>query len=657
MVARRHGVTKATMKALARDERVALKVARTTDSFQNFAARLGIGTDNLSSQDTYGFNPITRVRTLLEWMYRGSWLVGQAVDCIAEDMTKAGFSLQGEMSPDAQDQILRAWTRLMLWEKVQETIKWSRLYGGAIAVLLIDGQDTATPLRLETIQKGAFKGLQVLDRWMVEPSLNDLVTDIASPDLGQPKFYRVSLSAPALPNMTIHHSRCVRFIGVKLPYWQEVSENLWGMSVVERTYDRLVAFDSGTQGASQLTYRAYLRTLKVPQLRNIVAGGGAALEGLLAQVAMMRKMQSNEGITLIDGDDTFETSSYSFAGLSDVLLQLGQQLSGAFQTPMVRLFGQSPSGLNSTGESDLRTYYDGINQRQETTLRHPVDVINRVVAASEGVQLDNSYAFEFNPLWEMDDKEKAEVAKSITETVLAVEESQMLPPGVALMELKQQSKITGVFTNITDDMIEAAKTAPLPGVDEALNGLLNPAAGMSPEPGLSGEEPPAQAREAAPGPGARPGPPSTRDGLPLLEVCGLPIQVETAKGERRTGDGWEVVMPEDYGLIRRTGSAEGPDEAMDCFVGPDRRSRDVWVIDQCNPDTGQFDEHKMMLGFRSARDAVACYHAAYTDRASDRIMGVTHWTVDQLRFWLEHGDVTRPVHRGISRKKPELRVA
>jgi hypothetical protein len=51
---------------------------RRPDSFQNFSARIGLGTENLQSPATYGFNPITRNRQLLEWMYGGSWIVGKA---------------------------------------------------------------------------------------------------------------------------------------------------------------------------------------------------------------------------------------------------------------------------------------------------------------------------------------------------------------------------------------------------------------------------------------------------------------------------------------------------------------------------------------------------------------------------------------------------
>lgn len=619
---------KQLQKVQARVDKDVARVIRksTTDSFQNFAARLGIGTDNLSSGSTYGFNPITRVRTLLEWMYRGSWLVGKAVDCIAEDMTKAGIELVGENDPKDFDKLHKAMVKKLLWKRLQETLKWSRLYGGALAVIMIDGQKTETPLRIDTVGKGQFQGLIVLDRWMVDPSFNNLVTDPASPDLGFPKFYTVTADAPALPRMKIHHSRCIRFIGIKLPYWQEVSENLWGMSVIERLYDRLVAFDSATQGASQLLYKAYLRTLSIPNLRELIAAGGAAYEGLLQQVALMRNLQSNEGMSIIDAEDKFEGHQYSFSGISDTILQFGQQLSGAIDTPLVRLFGQSPAGLNSTGESDMRIYEDGIGQRQESDLRNGLDSVLRIEAASCGIKLDDSFSFTFRPLSKLTDSQKAEIAKSKTETVMSVEEKGIIGPDVALKELKQQSRETGVWTNITDEDIEAAKSMSAPGVDEALDGLLG------------GEKPVPLAEEGG-SEGRTKAPAFAKDSLPLIEFQGLPICIENLRGTRRQGNGWQVIMPADYGYIRRTGSAEGPDEGMDVFVGEDAQAPDIWVVDTAKPD-GSFDEHKCMLGFGSEREAIRCFKRAYTN-GSDRIIGIKRMSVEGFKQWLET-DVTIP---------------
>jgi phage-related protein (TIGR01555 family) len=453
------GATKRTLNKAIRDEIATAKLIRTGDSFQNFAAKIGIGTDNQTSGSTYGFNPISRNRGLLEWMYRGSWICGKVVDCPADDMTRAGIEMTGDMDPDDIDKLHQGMNQLAIWPSINATAKWGRLYGGAIGVMLIDGQKPETPLRPDTVGKGAFKGLLVLDRWMVQPNYGELVTEFG-PDLGKPKFYETVVEGFAIPRMKIHYTRCLRIDGVDLPFWQKITENLYGMSVLERLYDRLVAFDSTTQGAAQLVYKAHLRTLSVEGLRTIIAAGGKALEGLVGQVDMMRRYQGNEGISLIDAKDKFETHAYSFTGLDQVLLAFGQQLSGAADIPLVRLFGQSPAGLNATGDSDIRNYYDGINQQQELHLRRPLTSLFVVLARSLGINLPDGWGFNFKPLWQLSDEEKANVADKVSTAVSRVEETGIISPKIALKELKQSSRVTGIFSNITDEDIEAASDDP-----------------------------------------------------------------------------------------------------------------------------------------------------------------------------------------------------
>ena len=129
-------------------------------------------------------------------------------------------------------------------------------------------------------------------------------------------------------------------------------------------------------------------------------------------------MQNNEGMTVLDGDDEFEVSQYSFSGLDSVLLQFAQQLSGALQIPLVRLFGQSPAGLNSTGESDIRNYYDGIQAQQEAKLRRPFTSLLQILCRSVlGKALPEGSSFEFTSLWQLSDAEKATISKTVTDAV------------------------------------------------------------------------------------------------------------------------------------------------------------------------------------------------------------------------------------------------
>jgi phage-related protein (TIGR01555 family) len=437
-----------------------LPVASTTptaDSFHNAAARLGYGANNLLSGSTYAYSTASRNRQQLDNAYDSNWVVGRAVDCVAEDMTMRGVEVHSSADPSEIEALTAEWQRLKIWSSICDAIRWSRLYGGSVAVLLIDGQDMSQPLRPDTIGRGQFKGLAVLDRWQLSPSQSDLVKALG-PELGLPKFYDVVNDYNALAGSRIHHSRVIRIEGQQLPFYRKQAEMGWGVSVLERLWDRLVAYDSATMGTAQLVYRAHLRTMKIKGLRDIIAAGGPALEGLVKQIDFMRATQSNEGVSVLDGEDEFDTATYTFAGLSDVLLQLAQQLSGSLQIPLTKLLGQSPAGLNSTGESDLENYYSGIEQQQETKLRSGITKLIDVSWRSlHGAPPPEGTTFTFNPLWQLSDKERTEIAKTTTDTVTAAVEKSLVKKSTGLKELRQASRTSGTWTNISDEEIAAAE--------------------------------------------------------------------------------------------------------------------------------------------------------------------------------------------------------
>jgi len=430
----------------------------TGDSFTNFLAKLGANTQNLQSYSQYSLSPfVTRNRIDLEAAYRSSWLVGQVVDTVAEDMTREGVTINSELPPDDIKLIQSTFTDLAIWHEISNTIKWARLYGGAIAVILTEGADYEKPLNINAVGKGRFKGLVVFDRWMLDPSFGDLVTEIG-PSMGKPKYYRILPGMPALSGVKVHYSRVIRFDGIELPYYQRLTENLWGLSVVERMYDRLVAFDSATQGASQLLHKAHLRTIQVKGFREALALGGATESAVVKQFNYIRLLQTLEGLTVLDGEDKFEVHPYSFSGISDVLMQFGEQISGATGIPLVRLFGQSPAGLSSSGESDLRNYYDHINKLQESQMRAALvklfDVVGRSVL---GKSLPKGFEFEFNSLWQLSDTEKGQIAATDATTIASAYGAGLITKKIGMKELLQSSRVTGRFTNITGEDIESAK--------------------------------------------------------------------------------------------------------------------------------------------------------------------------------------------------------
>lgn len=423
---------------------------------------LRLGSDPRARNTFAATTYIPQFKTLnrqeLEWAYQGSWMCGLAVDIIAEDMTREGIEVKGT-DPEIADRIDTAFDDLGIWDSLTDTLKWSRLYGGAIAVMLIDGDDMSQPLRLDSVQRGSFKGLYPLDRWQIQPSEKKI--QALGRNFGKPVSYEIlpGVSGLEMPDnaRNVHYSRVLRFDGVTMPAYIRQAYQYWGASVLERVIPRIMAFDSATQSATQLLSKVFLRYYKVKGLRQLLTNATAA-KGFYKQMDVVREFQGIEGMTLGDAEDEFQTFNYTFTGLPDILLQFGQQVSGAIGVPLVRLFGQSPVGLNSTGEMDLRLYYDDVKRRQDADLRENLKRLLKIVHKSEfGIEPDDGFTFEFRPLWQMTSEAKATVSQTMTGTILQAYDSQLIGAGRALDELKKLSEVTGIFTTLTDEDIREAE--------------------------------------------------------------------------------------------------------------------------------------------------------------------------------------------------------
>mgnify|MGYP003653176387 CR=1 FL=1 len=229
--------------------------------------------------------------------------------------------------------------------------------------------------------------------------------------------------------------------------------------------------------------------MQIEGLREIIAAGGQAQKNLVTALDMMREMQSIEGTTLLDSKDVFAAHTYSFGGIDDVIMQFAQQLAGAIGVPMSRLFGQSPKGLNATGEGDMRVYHENIAAAQESQLRGG---LNKVVAVEYrslfGRDVPDDLDFDFRPLVGMSDQDKSTLAGTTANVVIAAYDSGVIDQPTALRELQAVGGITGIFTNITDEAVQEAEDEPPP----APGGFV-PLASIAPgAPAMPGAQPAAE---------------------------------------------------------------------------------------------------------------------------------------------------------------------
>jgi len=143
--------------------------------------------------------------------------------------------------------------------------------------------------------------------------------------------------------------------------------------------------------------------------------------------------------------------------------------------------------------------------------------------------------------------------------------------------------------------------------------------------------------------------------IPELGLSGAHgVSIETAAGGTRNGPvdaktgkpAWSAKMGAAYGRIKGTRGAD--DENLDIFVGPHQHQKShVLVIDQKHPESGRFDEHKILAAFHKPSDAIKAYLDSHDDKGADRIGGLRIMTADEFSDWLK-GDATHPTSEAMS---------
>lgn len=452
--------------------------AKARDAFSNPLARLGFDTPNLLEGTQYSFQRLTRDYATLNALYRESWIVRRIIDTIPGDMLKNGFHLTTELGPDLLKRFEMEMRRTQFKQQLNKGLKWGRLYGGALGVMLIKGQgdDLSTPLDLDLLLPGDYAGILILDRWNGVSPNSELVSDIDDPEYGLPDSYLVT--DPSGGRMVnIHHSRCIRFPGNDLPYWEQLAEIYWGASVLESVFDELKKRDNVSWNIAQLTFMANLRVLKMADLGQLLASTDSVSQrDLYNTLQAQNALMNNMGMMIMDAADGMETHQYTFGGLAQCYEQFIMDIAGAAEIPVTKLFGRSPSGMDATGESDLQNYYDMIGEKQESVLRPILNKILPVLCLSVFGAIPDDLDFDFDPVAEPSDEQRTELAKTGTDIVVSAVQAGLVSPRAGLKELKQQSERTNVWTNITDEDIAKAS-------DEIDNGEMD---GMGGYPGMGG---------------------------------------------------------------------------------------------------------------------------------------------------------------------------
>lgn len=449
----------------------------TMDAFSNQLFRLGFGSQAPIEATQYPLTRMTDNYALLNSLYRDNWVVQNVVDIIPADMLREWFTLSGEgVTPERVARVERTFRTTLLRDRINTGLCWGRLYGGAAGLIIIKGQeDLSQPLDLSTIMPGSYQGLYILDRWSgITPDL-ELVTDPGDVDFNLPMWYNMT-DARGQTVAHIHHSRILRFTGRELPFLEKVAEMYWGESEIEALYEDVKKHDNVSHNIANLTFRANVDTMTVQNLDQLLSVGGTAQQKRFWETMQaISVVKSNFGLQLVNRDDSVQNTQYTFTGLKDVYDSMCLDLSGASRIPVTKLFGRSPAGMNATGESDLKNYYDYVDTIRESKLRPILERLLPVILMSAIGFVPDDLDIQFPLLWTPTAKEVGEIARAKAETIINAFQAELLDQGAAMSELKKLSDETGMFDSITDEAIAAAQGRTYQDVTE----MKDPLSGIS----------------------------------------------------------------------------------------------------------------------------------------------------------------------------------
>lgn len=396
------------------------------DGWVNLAASIGTTSGRLGG---FRFQANDRIDdTTLEAMYDGDGYAARIVDALPRYALRKPFVVStGEAAMDTA--ISSQIDSLALRRYLLEAWSWGRLFGGALLwVGADDGRAPVDPLDYNNIRSIRF--LSVHDRCLAMPVA--YFTDPLHPDFGTPSLYRIEQQgARGSGSAIVHASRLVRFGGVLTTRRQRVRNNDWDNSVLQRVWDKLLAFNAAYANGGTLLADASQGVYKIKGLMEMMAGSESDL--LQRRLMIMDQSRSIARAVLLDAEmEDFSRVETSLTGLPDVIDRFALYLAGVAEMPVTVLMGRSPAGMNATGEADITLWYATVGAEQGNYLQPRLERVMRMLLRAKngptgGVE-PKDWKLSFASLYDMTPKETAELRKITADTDKTYIDAQVVTP-------------------------------------------------------------------------------------------------------------------------------------------------------------------------------------------------------------------------------------
>lgn len=378
----------------------------------------------------------------LEAVYQ-HWLAKRIVNRPASDMLRAGWFFEGIQDNDLL-KLKEACKAFNLDGVLLSSLVLSRLYGVCYVLLgTVDGGNLDQPFDLNKLGVGRLEFFTVLKKKYIEADTSKYLSPKeAGGFLKQPEFYKLKLDGKS--TQRIHHTRLYKF-----GHADVVNEE--PVSVLQEVYEDLLDHAAVKKATASLVHESKIDVIRTPNLVDKIKEDMKSVAERFLSVGLLKGLN---GMIVLDKEEEYDSKSYSFGGLPDLMREYSIQTAGAADMPYTILFGQSPAGMNATGEHDTRNYYDSIATKQTWSLKPFMMKLLRVIVQTTFGRQIPSLDVVFNPLWQLDAKVRSEVEKANAER-----DAKYLEMGIITEpQIAKQLVIDGVYSVIDEKHIKELET-------------------------------------------------------------------------------------------------------------------------------------------------------------------------------------------------------
>lgn len=339
--------------------------------------------------------------------YRTSWMAKRLVNIPAKDALRNWRIWQAD--PKQVNAIEQYEQKLCLHAKLLRLVTLARALGGAAMFIGTGDKDLSQPLNPNRIGKNGLKYLTVLPKSSLVAA--DLETNVLEPHYGKPAYYELISNGQMVK---IHPSRLVVMTGEPhLDEWS-ISDNSrgWGDSIIQASYSTLKNSNATDDNVAGLIFEANINVVKIPDLMNKL-GDTRQEQQLLKRLVLAAAQKGIHGDLLIDAEEEFTRHSASFGNLDNIMERFAILVGATQGIPASKFLGQSPSGLASTGEHELKNYYDDIKTMQTLEIQPAMQVLDECLIRSALGSKPDEISYLWSPLSQPTPLEIAETGEKL----------------------------------------------------------------------------------------------------------------------------------------------------------------------------------------------------------------------------------------------------